>query len=366
MLRVLFAGLLLAAPGCSSSSSRADTTPTKEEPVAPGVVRVKTASVAFLETKEWKDEPAPVHFRLPARVVFRDGALANVGTPVPGRVSQVHVSLGQKVERNEPLFTVKSPDAASARASLTATRAALEAARTNAERAGRMVERGVGSQREKLDADLRVAELEAELARARTTVSFVGGGGGADVVVRSPIAGTVVVRDATVGASVTADGATLIGVGDPADIWVEADVFERDLPALSLGQSAQVVLPSNPTPLSGKVQSIGAVLRTDLRSAPVRVALDEPSTELRPGMFGSVEIRAMSKVGLLPTTAVLIRDGREMVVFVKRDQATFQRRAVQVGSTHSGSVQVLSGLEVGEHVVVRGALLLDGALDQVL
>lgn len=112
MLRIWFASLLLALPGCSSSSSRADTTPSKEEPVSPGVVRVKTASLAFVETKEWKNEPAPVHFRLPARVVFRDGALANVGTPVPGRVSHVHVSLGEQVEKNKPLFTVKSPDAA--------------------------------------------------------------------------------------------------------------------------------------------------------------------------------------------------------------------------------------------------------------
>lgn len=365
-MRSLLALTLIVLGGCSSSNKPADTSVTKEEPVAEDAIRLAAPSLAFLETQEWKNTPTSIHFTLPARLVFRDGAVANVGTPVPGRVSAVHVVAGQRVEKNAPLVTLKSADAASARASLAATRVSMEAAKVNAARAARMLERGVGTEREKLDADARVAELQAELARARTTVSFVGGGGGADVIIRAPIAGTVVARNVTQGASVAADGDALVSIGDPADIWVEAEVFERDLSAIEVGQPAAVTLPSREQPLSGKVKSVGAVVRSDLRTATVRIGLEDSGNALRPGMFGTVQIEAKSRSGVLPTRAVLIRDGREHVVFVKQSENTFARRVVQVGNSYSGTVQVLAGIEPGQHVVVKGALLLDGALDQML
>ena len=103
-----------------------------------------------------------------------------------------------------------------------------------------------------------------------------------------------------------------------------------------------------------------------LRTASVRIELEEKPAGLRPGMFGRVRIESAAVGPTLPTEAVLIKDGKDSVVYVAKDALTFERRAVVVGQSIEGRVQVISGLSRGERVVVRGALLLDGAAEQLL
>ena len=87
---------------------------------------------------------------------------------------------------------------------------------------------------------------------------------------------------------------------------------------------------------------------------------------LRPGMYGRVEIEAADAGLTLPVEAVLIKDGKDPVVYVETDPLTFVRRSVVVAQPVDGRVQIVSGLSPGDKVVVRGALLLDGAADQLL
>jgi cobalt-zinc-cadmium efflux system membrane fusion protein len=82
-------------------------------------------------------------------------------------------------------------------------------------------------------------------------------------------------------------------------------------------------------------------------------------------MYGRVEIDAADASLTLPVTAVLIKDGREPVVYIQKDALTFVRRRVGVAQAVEGRVQIVSGLSPGEKVVVRGALLLDGSSDQL-
>jgi len=83
-------------------------------------------------------------------------------------------------------------------------------------------------------------------------------------------------------------------------------------------------------------------------------------------MYGRAKIELADASITLPVSAVLIKDGRDPVVYVQRDAQTFERRSVKLAQPVEGRVQVLSGLQQGDKVVVRGALLLDGAADQLL
>ncbi len=327
-------------------------------------VTLSEASRRFIETEAFEAAGSRAELRLPARVVFRDGAVSNVGAPLAGRVLEVHVQVGDRVAQGAPLVTLGSPDAASARASLTAARASLTAARAAEQRAVSMLEQGVGTERERLDAGLRVAELSAELARARATVSLVGAGSGSSVVVRAAMDGTIVSRTVTVGAAV-ADAEELLVLGDPSALWVQADVSERDLSLIQVGQATTLRVPAVREPLKGEVVSVGAVVDAARRTAPVRIALTEPPQVLRPGMFGDVRVSVEVEGGSVPTRAVLIKDGRDYVVYVASGEG-FQRRAVRPGVTLSGQVQILEGISAGEQVVVAGALLLDAEADQLL
>jgi membrane fusion protein, heavy metal efflux system len=358
---------LCLASGCSGAGRASSVdTPTGEVHRPPdGVIQVAEASRPFINVEPVAVRESAAVLRAPARVAFRDGAVAKLGAPLAGRVERVHVRTGDRVQSGDPLVTLDCPDAASSRAALSTARAAQSAARAGVERQNRMLEQGVGTERERLEAERSLAEAEAELARAQAAVRFVGNGQGTTVVIRSPIAGTVVSRNATVGAAVESGGEPLVEVGDPSELWVVADVFERDLHIIRDGMRAQVELPSVREPLAGRVASIGAVVEGSARTAPVRISLEQKDEGLRPGMFGRARIESADQALALPTAAVLIK-GEHTVVYVQTAPGTFTRRTVVVGHPVEGKVLVRSGISAGDLVVVRGALLLDGAADQLL
>jgi cobalt-zinc-cadmium efflux system membrane fusion protein len=177
----------------------------------------------------------------------------------------------------------------------------------------------------------------------------------------------VIARHATVGAVAQPGGDPLIEIGDPAALWVVADVFERDLAQVRDHAAVDIALPTRATPLPGHVVSVGSALTGALRTAPVYIALDADDHDVRAGMFARAAIRAPAGTSIvLPAQAVLIEDGQTYVVFVKTGEDLFVARKVSVGPSINGQVEILGGVVEGEDVVTQGALLLDGAAEQLL
>jgi len=299
-------------------------------------------------------------------VEFRDGAVSRVGAPAGGRVATIVVKTGDRVRAGQPLLTIASPDAASARTALAAARAALRDAQAGLDRQQRMMKEGVGIERERLEAEYHLTAAQAEADRAEATAGLVGDGHGAELVVRSPIAGTVIGLKTSVGAAVEPGGEPLLEVGDPEAVWIVADVTDHELPLVRDGASADVILATSPTPMAASVVAIGSVVDNALRTAPVRLALATPVPGLRPGTFGRARIKTVAQGATLPTEAVLIQGGKDCIVYVEKGDDTFERRSVVVGRPVEGRVQVLSGVAPGDRVVVSGALLLDGSAEQLL
>jgi cobalt-zinc-cadmium efflux system membrane fusion protein len=361
---------LFAASGCSGPTSDAPAMALAEQRSAPppedGVIRIAEGSRPFIDVQTVEEAGDGGELTVPAKVEFRDGALAQISAPFAGRVVRVHVRTGDAVKIGDPLVTIDCPDAASGRAAVQTARAGLREAQVALEREQRMLAEGVGTEREKLEAETKVAELRAELARAEAAAAFVGEGAGTEVVLRAPISGTVVSRKASEGMAVQEGGEPLVEVGNPSDLWIVGDVFERDLPLVREGANATVVFPSMHDELSGRVASIGAVVSSGLRTAPVRVAVDSNGMTLRPGMYGRLRVKGSGVEGpTLPAEAVLIK-GKDSIVYVETDPLTFTRRNVTVGRSIGGRVHVLSGLSPQDKVVVRGAVFLDGAADQLI
>jgi cobalt-zinc-cadmium efflux system membrane fusion protein len=337
------------------------------ETLEDGTVKLSPGSQSFVEVQTVGDAGGGNTVTSPARVDFRDGAVAQIGVPLAGRVVTVHVKVGDYVRQGDALLTLDCPEAASTRAAVQQTQATLREARATLDRQTRMMAEGVGVERERLAAETRVSELEAELARQQAAAAFAGAGAGTAVVVQAPIGGTVITRKASPGLTMQPGGEPGVEIGDPAAVWVVADVFERDLQFVREAAGVQVRLESVDGVLDGHVMSVGTVVAAGLRTAPVRIAVDGKGHVLRPGMFGKVSIEAASSTMSLPTEAVLVRDGKESVVFVEKAPLTYVRRTVVVAQhVADGRVQIVSGLDPGEKVVVKGALLLDGAADLLL
>lgn len=329
-------------------------------------MRLAASSKPFLKSQPVQVETALPALRVPARVAFREGSYSQLSAPLAGRVVQIHVSSGDKVKSGDPLMTLNCPEASSARSALATAEAELREAQAALTRETRMLAQGVGTERDRLAAEIKLASEKAEYQRALETARFVGTGQGGTVVLRSPIDGVVLTRRATVGAAVPAGGDPLVEIGDPQALWIIADVFERDLSLIRVGLHARTELTSLAHPVEGQVTSIGAVVSEAMRTAPVRIACAGDLSGLRPGMFGRTQIVSDESGISLPARAVLIREGGETVVYVRRDELSFERRKVTVGPALDGRVRVLAGLKPGEQVVVEGALLLDGAAEQLL
>jgi len=332
-----------------------------------GVVHIREASKAFIATETVSGTKAGEAVTAPARVEFREGALSQIGAPLDGRIVKVNVQIGQRVSEGDALLTLDCPDAAEMRAAVESATASLREARSALDRQNRMMQQGVGTERERIAAETRVSELEAELSRVQADVAFIGMGSGTGVVVRTPISGVVISRRATVGMTVQKGSEPIVEIGDPSAIWIVADVFERDLSLIRDAARAHIELSSLTGTLEGHIASIGAVVSSGLRTAPVRIAVEHAPSTLRPGMYGRVQIDGVASGLTLPTEAVLIRDGKESFVYIQQNPLTYVRRTVVVAQhAEAGRVRIVSGISPGDKVVIRGALLLDGSADQLL
>jgi len=357
----------LTSSACSAPAADARSLRESPPPSQDGVVRIREASRSFIGTETVSGAKSGESISAPARVDFRDGAMSQLGAPLDGRIVKVNVQVGDRVHDGDPLLTLDCPDAAEMRAAVESATASLREARSALDRQNRMLQQGVGTERDRIAAETRVSELEAELSRVQADVAFVGMGTGTSVVVRAPINGIVISRRANAGMTVQKGSDPIVEIGDPSAVWIVAEVFERDLTLVREAARAHVDLSSLNGMLEGHVASIGSVVATGLRTAPVRIALEHPPVGLRPGMYGRVQIDGAAANLTLPTEAILIKDGKESFVYVEKDPLTFLRRPVVVAQhAEDGRVRIVSGISPGDKVVVRGALLLDGTADQLL
>lgn len=174
----------------------------------------------------------------------------------------------------------------------------------------------------------------------------------------SPIDGIVVERNATVGASVGTD-ANLFKIIDLSRVWIDADVFEKDLPRVKPGQEVKLTVTAFPqSTFSGRVILINSVVDPDTRTVKVRTEVANPDGRLKPDMFANVQIVTdVNRAAIsIPQSAVLNDDGKK-IVFVAEGNG-YQKRQVQAGIQNNDRVEIVDGLNAGDKVVVKGNYLL--------
>lgn len=323
-------------------------------------VSLRPEALPYITIREIRPETHAGTISAPARVEFRAQAVSTVGTVVAGRIGKILVQIGDRVKAGTPLAVLASGEAAQMRSDYSRAAAELARAQDQLRRQLEMQRTGVGLEIERVAAETQAKQAQTELERSRDFVKLLGDGNAAEVVVRAPMDSVVLKTHVATGAAV-GSGSPLFDLGEPSAAWVVADVFEKDLLLVEKGAKAIIELASSPEPIVGHVVGESAALETELRRASVFIEPDNRQIALRPGMFARVVIEASAPEQIVvPTAAVLIKDGRETVVYVETAANRFEARPVQVGQSREGMVPILKGLSAGERVVVGGALLLDG------
>lgn len=182
---------------------------------------------------------------------------------------------------------------------------------------------------------------------------------GRQLEIKATIDGVIIDRKATTGELVD-KAKEIYTISDPTQLWAIAEVKERDIAAVKVGQDATFAALAYPEEkFHGKVVLIGNQVEAGSRTIEVRIAVDNADGRLKPGMFADVEIvtTILDNVLLIPDSA-LQTDGEEQIVFVALDGNKFEKRIVKLGLEQAGRVQILSGVKAGEKVVTEGSFIL--------
>lgn len=289
---------------------------------------------------------------------------AEVGTPVTARVVRLLAAPGQNVRAGQVLAEAQSTELGRARSDYDTAQARVTLARAALDRKRALADRIV-PRREVQEAEADLAAAQADLRAAAATLQALGasprsGGDASRLPLVAPIAGTVIERNIALGQMVDpADVA--FRIGDLGSLWLVAHAFERDAVRLAIGAPARVTLAAFPgQTFTGRVTYVGRQVEAASRTIPVRVELANPQQQLRPGMSASAWLQvatAGENVVTVPVAALQrVRD--QWVVFVPKSARTFEIRNVGRGRDLQGEVEILSGLQPGETVVVDGAFLL--------
>jgi RND family efflux transporter MFP subunit len=178
--------------------------------------------------------------------------------------------------------------------------------------------------------------------------------------VRTPIAGTVIERNVTNGQFVGPDNPPLVTIADLSNVWVQADVFERDVHSISVGQKAEVTTTAYPDEhFIAHVSNIGSVVDAQTRTAKVRVLVANRDLRLKPGMFISVRLSLPNADSSLTVAAkAVFVENSKSFAYLQTGAQEFVRREVETAARGSDRLRVLRGLAAGDRVVSDGVLLL--------
>ncbi len=286
-------------------------------------------------------------------VGYDERGLTQVTVKTSGWVREVFVdSIGRPVRKGDPLFTLYSPDILATQeehllAVKIQTRLAISPLAEIKANAASLV----ASSRERLHlwdvTDLQIARLER-----RGTAEPV-------LTVYAPSSGIVLKREALPGKYVE-PGTTLYEVADLSTVWISADIYESEVAAVRLKQSALVTFAAYPgTTFRGNVSYIYPSLNTDTRTVRVRVELPNPGLKLKPGMYGNVTLHTDAIHTLVVPKEAVLETGLRQLVFLDRGQGRYEPAPVKLGRRSQDDVEVLEGLKEGDRIVTSANFLLD-------
>ncbi|MEO8896482.1 MAG: efflux RND transporter periplasmic adaptor subunit, partial [Rhizomicrobium sp.] len=291
--------------------------------------------------------------------------------PFSGAVSKLYVQPGAAVTKGAALAAVISPDYASA---VSTYRKALVVARNARKLADLdkdlLAHEGV-SAREEEQAQTDAANVEADRDAGLQALQSLGvntalikdtrdGRGTAAIegTIRSPITGTVVEKLIQPGQLLQAGTTPVFTVADLSKVWVMAHIFDTDVGAVHVGDTAQIVGPGRN--LTGMVDNIAAEVDPNTRSVAVRIVVNNTGDVLKRQMYVQVHILDKQQTPgiLIPVSAVLQDDENLPFVYVEQPDDSFARAHVTLGYRSGDRYVIASGLSPGRRVVTDGALFL--------
>ena len=328
-----------------------DLVPVTRQEVETGVFTVdaRRRQLIGVRTVVVERRPVRIQIRTVGKIVYDETRLSDVSVKFRGWIGKLEVdSTGQRVRKGQTLFTLYSPELYSAQEEyLAALASQAVAAQTSApERADYLVR----AARQRLHLwDLRDWQID-QIAERGSPLEYIP--------IVSPANGFVIEKYVVAGAAVE-PGMRLYRIAGLDRVWVEAEVYESELPLITVGQEAEVTLPYLPDKrFNGKVSFVYPYLDDATRTGRFRIELANENLDLRPDMYADVELEVDRGERLVVPEEAVLYAGPRRLVFLDLGEGRLRPQEVEVGVKSGDDYEVLAGLEEGDVVVRSGNFLI--------
>ena len=359
--------------GCKTASVDAQA----QAPPAPNVVLAPDAALFSVDHPEQFPLAAATQHPTTSELVVTGTVTPDVSRNIPvvslasGRVVGIHARLGDTVQKGQLLLTVRSDDVSGGYSNYRMAVADEILAKTQYERSKDLYDHGAIALN-----DLQVAqdtEDKAKIAVDTLAEHLRLLGNDPDkpafmVDIFAPVSGVITDQEVTNAAAIQAfNTPSPFTISDLSTIWVVCDVYENDMATVRMGDTASITLNAYPDrKFTGKVSNIGSILDPNIRTAKVRIEVQNPGF-MRLGMFVRATFRGQTSEmhTIVPASAILHVHDRDFV-YVPAPGNKFRRVEVIGGDLLPENVnlqEVKSGLQPGQQVVTN-ALILDHVLAQ--
>jgi membrane fusion protein, heavy metal efflux system len=361
-----------------SSDAPTKTTSTSNEPTSSTTVELSSDQLNTIKIEPVGNHLFPVERDAVGNIDFDEDLSVQVFPAYQGTILKTFAELGARVQKDQPLYTIKSPDLIQAESNLIGAAATLELTSKELTRAKELEGTSGVSIRELEQATSDEQTAEGALKAARGAV-LVFGKTDAEIdqmislrkidpalVVRSPISGKVTYKVAQPGFLVQPGNVPApYSVADVTIKWMLANVSEADVPLFHLGQPVQVKIMALPDHVfRGKVSKIYETVDPNTHRVTIRSEITDHNDELRPGMLANfiIQIQNPVEATAIPANGVVREADGTMTAWVTTDRHRFDQRIIKIGLRNDDQVQVLLGLRRGELVVADGAVFLSNML----
>ncbi|MFC7288446.1 efflux RND transporter periplasmic adaptor subunit [Herminiimonas glaciei] len=290
--------------------------------------------------------------------------LVKVAPPVPGRIIRLQRTLGDAVKAGDPLFTLDSAEISSARSEYTKARNTQAQAQRDFARQKLLFDADITAKKDYEAAQLSMDSADSDAHTAADRLAQLGvakqSHTRSEYVLRSPISGRVIEMAGSQGGYWNDINAPIMTVADLSTVWLTANVAERDLRQVFIGQKAHITLNAYPDQqVEGIVRYVGELLDPETRSVKVRVAIANADGRFRPGMFAHVAFDGQKQEALTIPLSAIQQNGLEVRVFIEQGAHHYTPRTVTVGAQLHDRVEVTSGLKAGDRIVIKDGVLLN-------
>lgn len=369
LLLIPFVGVSIAQTGHSGHGGQPvveQNSPPKEsaqslssEPVETPVVEFPADKQQFtgVKIKQAEIKPLTRKIRTIGRIENNEKSFVTVNTKFEGWIEKLYVnSTGKSVAKNEPLAEIYSPELyATQQEYLTLKKWAIEKKIPNQPQNGILLQKdsiallSAAKQRLKLwdITDDQIRAIEKSGAPIRS------------IKIYSPVSGYILSKMAIQGMKIM-PGEKLFDIADLSTVWVIADIYENEIAFIKQGQKAKITLSYLPgKPIEAVIDYIYPDLSAETRTVKVRFVIQNHDSLLKPQMFTNVELETELGNRLVIPEEAIIDTGMRKLIYVAKDNDSFEPREVTTGIIADGMVEIVSGLKQGEKIASSGNFLID-------